>query len=94
MKIEQQFFCEEIIELFQRLNVARPKPVDYMEKRQMLLIDIGGKWFMDKHKSELYPMKYPKLSKEAHNKESVIKKILKNIINIAMIGNSISIGIN
>ena len=35
----------------------------------MLLTDMGGKWFMNKHKSKLPPMKRPILSKESQKKE-------------------------
>ena len=42
--------CEEILELFQKITVTLTKTVDYINKRQMLLVDIGGKWFMEKVK--------------------------------------------
>ena len=58
-------FCEEIIELFQKISVALPKPVDYIKTQQIMFIDIGGKWFMDKHKLKLPPIKSTILSKEA-----------------------------
>ena len=57
-------FCDEIIELFHKIHVALPKPGDYMKKHIFLLTDIGGKWFMAKHKSKLLPMKRPGLIKE------------------------------
>ena len=47
-------FCEEMLDLFHRIPVALPKPVGYINKQQILLTDIGGKWFMDKHKSKLH----------------------------------------
>ena len=46
-----------MIELFQKIPVYLPKPVDYIKKRQMMLIDIGGKLLMDKYKSKLPPKK-------------------------------------
>ena len=58
-------FCEEIIEFFQKIYVALQKPVDYIKKLQMLLMDIGGKQFMDKHKSKLPPMKIPIMSNKS-----------------------------
>ena len=48
--------CEGMIELFQKIPVALPKPADYLKKQKMPLKDICGKWFMEKHKSELPPM--------------------------------------
>ena len=66
-------FCGEILELFQKIPVALPKPVGYIKKQKMLLKDMGGKWFMDKHKSKLPPIKRPILSKVENNKEDDIK---------------------
>ena len=43
-------FCEEIIELFQKIPAALPKPVYYIKKQQILLTYIGGKWFTEKRK--------------------------------------------
>ena len=62
-------FCEEMIEFFHKIPVALRKPVGRIKKQQMLLIDIGGKWSMDKHKSKNPPLKGPIISKEAHKKE-------------------------
>ena len=59
--------------MIQKIPVALPRPVDYINKRQMLLTDIGGKWFIDKHKSKPPPIKIPILRKEAHKKEENIK---------------------
>ena len=42
--------CEEMLDLFQKIPVTLPKPVDYMKKISILLTDVGGKWFMEKHK--------------------------------------------
>ena len=67
-------FCEEIIELFQKIPAALPKTIDYMKKRKILLTDMGSKWFMEKHKSKPSPMKRPRLRKEANKKEYIIKK--------------------
>ena len=50
-------FCEEIIEMFQEMPVPTPKHVDYINKQQLLLTDMGDKWFMDKHKSKIPPIK-------------------------------------
>ena len=63
-----------MIQLFQKISVELLKPVDYIKKRQMLLTDIGGKLFMDKHESKLPPMKIPGLIKEAQKKEYYIKR--------------------
>ena len=41
-------FCEEFLELFQKIHVALPKPVGYINKQKMLLTYICGKWSMDK----------------------------------------------
>ena len=43
-------FCDEIIEMFHKIPGALPNPAGYIKKQQTLLTDIGGKWFMDKHK--------------------------------------------
>ena len=67
-------FCEEIIELLQEIPVALTKSVGLINKQQMLLTDIGGKWFMDKHKSKLPPMTSPRLIKEEKKKEENIRK--------------------
>ena len=47
-------FCEEILELFKIMPVTLPKPDDYINKIQMLLTDIGVKFFMDKHKFKIF----------------------------------------
>ena len=65
-----------MIELFQKIHVSLPKPVDYIKKQQMLLTYIGGKWFMEKHKSKIPPFERQILIKEAHNKEYDIKKYI------------------
>ena len=52
-----------MIELFQKIPVGLPKPVDYMNKGKMLLTDIGGKWLMEMDKSTLSPIKIPMLIK-------------------------------
>ena len=70
-------FYKEILELFQKIAITLPKPVYYIKKIQMLLIYVGGKWFMDKHKTNPPPFKRPILSKEAHKKEDYIKKSSK-----------------
>ena len=70
-------FCKEMLELFQKTPVALPKPVGYINKRQMLSTDIGGKWFMDKNKSKPPPTKMPIMSKEYKKKEGDIKKSLR-----------------
>ena len=44
-EIQTKTFCEEILDLFQKRTVTLPKHVEYINKRQMLLIDIGVKWF-------------------------------------------------
>ena len=62
-----------MIQLFQKIPVALPQPFDYKNKRQMLLKDIGGKWFMDKYKLKIPPMKKPIPSKEAQEKGDNIK---------------------
>ena len=87
-------FCKEIIELFKKIPDALPKPVDYMKKRKTLLTYIGGKQLIEKYISKLPPMKSPRPRKEAQNKEDYIKDILKKLINIGIIVNSKSIGIN
>ena len=46
--------CEETIDLFQIITVALPKPVSYINKQQMILTDIGRKWFIDKHETKLH----------------------------------------
>ena len=66
-------FCEEIIELFQKIPATLPKPVGYIKKRQTLLTYVVGKWFMYKHKSKVPPMKSPLPSKKENNKEENIK---------------------
>ena len=43
----------------------------------MLFTDIGGKWFIEKHKSKIPPMKSPRLIKEAQKKEDDIKQNLE-----------------
>ena len=50
--------CEETIDLFQIITVALPKPIDYIKKQQMILTDIGGKWFIDKHESKLHLIEF------------------------------------
>ena len=52
-------FYEEMFDLFQRITASLQKPVGYIKKGKILLTDIGGKWFMEKHKSKLPPMKRP-----------------------------------
>ena len=52
-------FCEEMIDFFHKIPVASPKNVNYIKKRQMLLTDMGGKWFMKKTQIKLPPMKIP-----------------------------------
>ena len=41
---------EEMLELFNKIPVTFPKPVDHINNIQTLLTNKGGKWFMDKHK--------------------------------------------
>ena len=65
-----------MIDLLQKIPVALPKPVAFIKKQQMLLTDIGGKWFVDKYESKLPPMKRPKFSKEEKKKENNIKQNL------------------
>ena len=38
-----------MLDLFQKITVTLAKPVDYVNKGQLLLTDIVGKWFMEKH---------------------------------------------
>ena len=38
---------------------------------------MGGKWFMDKHKSKIPPMKITRIIKEEKKKEDDIKKLKK-----------------
>ena len=70
-------FCDEMLELFQKIPVNLTKRVYYIKKRQMLLTYIGGKWFMDKYKLTTPPAEKPILSKESQKKESYIKKLQK-----------------
>ena len=63
-----------MIELFQKIPVTLPKPVDYINKRKMLLTYIGGKLYIYKYKSKLHTMKRPRLREESQNKEDDIKK--------------------
>ena len=63
-----------MLELFHKIPVSLPKPVGYIKKRKMLLTNIGGKWFIDKHKSKIPPIKIPIRSKEENNKEDYIQK--------------------
>ena len=65
-----------MLELFQKIPVDPQKPADYIRKQQMLLIDIGGKWFMEKHKSKFSLMRRPKLIKEERKREDNIKQNL------------------
>ena len=44
-------YYEDMFELFKKAPVALTESVDYIYKRQLLLIDIGGKWFMEKLQS-------------------------------------------
>ena len=75
-----------MLELLQEIPFAIPKPVGYI-KKNLLLTDIGSKWFMDKHRSKLPPMQKPILSNIKNNKEDNIKN-LKKLINIGMVVNS------
>ena len=68
-------FCKEMIELFQKIPVALPKPVDYRKKLNFLLTCIGGERFIEKYKPKLPLVKSPTLRKEAQKKEGNIKKI-------------------
>ena len=79
-----------MLELFQKIPVTLPEHVDYINKRQILLTDIDGKWFMEKTQITNPPIKRPRLRKEAQKKEDDMK-IFKNIISIVMIGNCKSI---
>ena len=36
--------------LFQKIPFAFPTPIDYINKQEILLIDIGDIWFMDKQR--------------------------------------------
>ena len=60
--------CGETIELFQKIHVVLPKPVDYMKKQKMLLTDKVIKWFMENHKSKLLTIRRSRLKKESQNK--------------------------
>ena len=43
-------FCEEMLDLFHKISVSLPKPIGNIKERQILLTDIAGKGFIDKHK--------------------------------------------
>ena len=59
-----------MLELFNQIPVSLPKPVGYINKRQILLTDTCGKLFMYNHKSKIPPMKSPILRKEEKKKGS------------------------
>ena len=47
-------FCEEILDLFQKIPVTLPKNIDYIKKGKLFFTDNEGKWFTDKHKKTLH----------------------------------------
>ena len=93
MSVEQKCFVKKWLRCFKKIPVTFPKHVYYIDKGQMLLINIGGKWFMDKHIPPPSPIKMEILIKELHKKEDNIE-IFKDIINIGIIENYKSIGIS
>ena len=66
-------FCEEMLQLFQKIPFALPKTAGYIKKQHTLQADTGGKWFLGKQKSNLPPMKRPILIKVLNKKEDDIK---------------------
>ena len=66
-----------MIELFQKIPVTLPKPVDYINKQKMLFTYKGGNLYIYKYKSKLPTMKSPRLREESQNKEDDIKKSWK-----------------
>ena len=58
-----------MIDLFQKIPTALPKPVRYIQKRQMTLTDKGGKWLTEtnKYHPPHPPMKTPRLKKSEKN---------------------------
>ena len=67
-------FCEEMIDFFHKIPVASPKNVNYIKKRQMLLTDMGGKWFMKKHKSNSLQWKFQYQEIKHKRRNMILKK--------------------
>ena len=57
-------YIETMKGLFEKIPAQLPKPQILREKRQSLLHDIGGEWYMKKINEKLSPLK----KKKAKNK--------------------------
>ena len=71
-----------MIEMFKTIpqNVGKPL-TSREEKKQKLITDIGGGWYLEKCKTGLPPLKRTKLGKKAQERQDIIKNelILSNM---------------
>ena len=76
-------FCEEIVEMFEKIPGTLPKPVDYIKKTQMLLTDI---WCNDSWKNIKKTSNWKANTQQGSSEEGIrYKNIFKNFINIGII---------
>ena len=74
-------FIETMKGMFQKISVQLTKPLSLKKKRQSLLNDIGGEWYM-KNEREASTPKETKIKQKAQEKEVEIK------INLQMVNRS------
>ena len=69
-------YSKAMKDMYKQITKTTTKKVSPRQKVQKLMTEIGGEWYMEKSTKGLPPLRRPKLSKKAQEKEY---KILKTI---------------
>ena len=62
-----------MIKLFKNIQTMKFKPLSQHKKHQLLLIGIGGAWYIEKMSKKLQPLEKQKLIKKSQEKDDKIE---------------------